>query len=236
MQPVAFVKSCFKDKFGTPRQPGLAPHATAWIEFIPEVQPELSLQGMDGFSHLWVIFQFHLNKTSRYHAKVHPPRLMGKTMGLFATRTPHRPNPIGLSLVKIEQVEKNRILVSGVDLVDGTPVLDVKPYLPEVESVPEAKNGWAGEVEKKPIQVSFNCTAEELLESYSLRLKFDFDKYRKLIVETIQLDPRPVLYRGFEETESPYRDTHAVRLHQLDVHFRFQSEEQAEVFDIKEIK
>lgn len=236
MEPVAILKSCFKDKFGTPRQPGLAPSSTAWIEFIPEVQPELSLQGLEGFSHLWVIFQFHLNKTARFHAKVHPPRLMGKTMGLFATRSPHRPNPIGLSLVKIEKVEKNRVLVSGIDLVDGTPVLDVKPYLPEVECVPEATNGWAGEVQKKEITVKFDCVAEELLESLSLRQKFDFDQTRKLIVETIQLDPRPVVYRGFEEEESPYRDTHAVRLNEIDVHFRFKSEDEAEVFEIKDLR
>lgn len=249
MKPVAIVESCYKDKFGTPRQPGLAPSSQAWIQFTPEVQPELSLQGLEGFSHLWVIFLFHLNKSARFHAKVHPPRLNGKTMGLFATRSPHRPNPIGLSLVKIEKIEGSRILVSGVDLVDGTPVLDVKPYLPGVEALENASSGWLDEIENaqpeldassapveeggSSVQVTFSCAAEETLEALSLRMKFDFDQRRKLIIETIGLDPRPVIYKGFEQTESKYRDTHAVRLYDIDVHFRFHSETLAEVFAIK---
>ena len=133
MEPIGYIESCFKDKFGTPRQPGLVKKAWAKLKIRADLQPEESLQGLEGFSHVWLIWVFHQNKVSRYHAKVHPPRLGGKSMGLFATRTPHRPNPIGLSLVEIVRVEKDGIVVSGADLVDGTPILDIKPYLQEVE-------------------------------------------------------------------------------------------------------
>jgi tRNA-Thr(GGU) m(6)t(6)A37 methyltransferase TsaA len=96
-------------------------------------QPEISLQGLQGFSYVWVIFLFHKNTNQRFHAKVHPPRLGGDSMGVFATRSPHRPNPIGLSLLKLESVQSDHLVVSGLDLIEGTPILDIKPYLSEVE-------------------------------------------------------------------------------------------------------
>ena len=93
IKPIAYAESCYLDKFGTPRQSGRAPAARAYLKFEKEFQPEIALQGLEDFSHIFVIFQFHLNNTARYHAKVHPPRFEGKTLGVFATRTPHRPNP-----------------------------------------------------------------------------------------------------------------------------------------------
>src|SRR5262245_41456117 len=104
MKPIGYVKSCYRDKFGTPRQPSLSPLSTAEICIDKQWQPESALSGLDGFSHLWVIFQFHQNNQSRYHAKVHPPRMGGEPIGVFATRSPHRPNAIGMSVVKIEKI------------------------------------------------------------------------------------------------------------------------------------
>ena len=231
MEPIGFIESCFKDKFGTPRQPGLVKNAWARLKIRAELQPEEALQGLEGFSHVWLIWVFHQNKVSRYHAKVHPPRMGGKSIGLFATRTPHRPNPIGLSLVELIKVEKDGIIVSGADLVDGTPILDIKPYLPEVESIPNAKTGWTSEVSKNEIQVEFTESALTLLAQWQQR---NPDKpLREVIEQTLKLDPRPVVYRGYESgEESPYRNKHAVRLFDGDVHFQFESPTLVRVFDI----
>ncbi|KHD88958.1 MAG: hypothetical protein OM95_05680 [Bdellovibrio sp. ArHS] len=230
MEPIGYLESCFKDKFGTPRQPGLVKKAWARLKIRPDLQPEESLQGLEGFSHVWLVWIFHQNKTARYHAKVHPPRLGGKTMGLFATRSPHRPNPIGLSLVELIAVEKDGIVVSGADLVDGTPILDIKPYLPEIESIPDARTGWPAEVAKEKIRVEFTEHAENVLCSWEER---NPDKaLREIVVGTLQLDPRPVIYRGYEEKESPYRSEHAVRLFDGDIHFKFETPTLVRVLDI----
>lgn len=230
MEPIGYIETCFKDKFGTPRQPGLVKHAEARLKIRADLQPEESLQGLEGFSHVWLIWVFHQNKVARYHSKVHPPRLGGESRGLFATRTPHRPNPIGLSLVELVRVEKDGIVVIGADLVDGTPILDIKPYLPEVEAKPEARSGWLSAVDKKEISVEFTEEAEQKLHAWSQ--KNPSKKLREIVTEVIAEDPRPVIYRGYEASESPYRNTHAVRIFDGDIHFRFDSENSAVVFDI----
>ncbi len=234
---IGTVQSCYPDKFGTPRQPGLAPAARAFLQLQPDVQPEFSLERLCEFSHLWVIFVFHKNTDARFHAKVHPPRLGGASVGVFASRSPHRPNPIGLSLVKIESVEVGGVWVSGVDLIEGTPILDIKPYLPAVEAVPTAARGWSDEV--APVEVVIEWSTESLtaleqapLKSFASSLAplkgmpshlLTVDEVKNLIEQTLRLDPRPVVYRGYEGEESPYRDAHAVRVYNLDVHFRFVS-------------
>ncbi len=217
LKPVAFVESCYRDRFAVPRQPLLVEDAWAFLRFEPNVQPEISLQGIEGYSHLWVIFGFHLNKAStRFHAKVHPPRLGGESMGLFATRTPHRPNPLGLSLVAIKKVTTNGIEILGADLADGTPVYDVKPYLPEVESLHGALGGWAARVAKprKPVhiespelEIKIQAWGEEIGQPNILRL----------IIQTLEQDPRPLVYK---EAGKGYKDTHAFRLFDGDIHFR----------------
>lgn len=224
---IGLVESCFIDKFGTPRQPGLAPTSRGFIKISQEFQPQDSLQGLEEFSHLWVIFLFHKNSTSsRFHAKVHPPRLGQEKVGVFSTRSPHRPNPLGLSLVKIESVEKDGIWVSGIDLIDGTPVVDLKPYLPYVESIPEAQSGWAQHSPKPVFEVRILCL--EKLEKW----KSQRPEIESLIRETLQFDPRPEVYKGFEGEDSPYRQNHAVRLYEGDLHFRYPSPQIVEIFDI----
>jgi tRNA-Thr(GGU) m(6)t(6)A37 methyltransferase TsaA len=230
MEPIGYIESCFKDKFGTPRQPGLVKKAVARLRIRPDLQPAEALQGLEGFSHIWLIWIFHQNKVARYHSKVHPPRLGGKSMGLFATRTPHRPNPIGLSLVELIQVEKDGILVSGADLVDGTPILDIKPYLPEIEAKPEAVTGWPAEINKPEITVQFSDKSEKILAYWQDK---NPDKFlREIIEETLKLDPRPVVYRGYESSESPYRSAHAVRLFDGDIQFKFENASLVVVTDI----
>jgi tRNA-Thr(GGU) m(6)t(6)A37 methyltransferase TsaA len=231
VEPIGFIESCYKDKFGTPRQPGLAAKAWAKLRLRADLHPDQALQGLEGFSHLWLIWVFHQNKVARYHAKVHPPRLNGESRGVFATRSPHRPNPIGLSLVEIVKIENGEITIAGADLVDGTPILDIKPYLPEIEAKPEARVGWTGEVGAREIQVAFAPEAEKILQTWQDRHR---DKnIRDIIVDTLKLDPRPVVYRGYEgEDETPYRNEHAFRLLEGDVHFRFEETNKVLVFNI----
>ena len=228
--PIGIVESCYPDKFGTPRQPGLVLEALAKIKIFPTYQPESSLQGLEKFSHLWVIFYFHQNKDARFHAKVHPPRLEGGTMGVFATRSPHRPNSLGLSLMEIVKVEPDGVVVRGTDIISGTPVLDIKPYLPEVEAVPTAHSGWTQNVEKKILLISWETEALTQLESWSK--KSARQELKNLIANTSRLDPRPTDYKGFEEGNSPYRNSHAVRFYEGDVHFTFVSAQQVKITKI----
>ncbi len=231
MKPIGTLQSCYRDKFGTPRQPGLSPSSWACLKIEKEWQPELSLQGLEGFSHLWLIFLFHQNTNLRYHAKVHPPRLEGKQIGLFATRSPHRPNPIGLSLVKIEKIDGAHIYLSGADLVDGTPILDIKPYLPEVESIPIALSGWSPPGEAKT-RLSVRWTEEFLQKVQEWSARIQQPQLKALIDETLSLDPRPLIYKGYEGEASPYRENHAVRLFDGDIHFRFTDAENIEILKI----
>lgn len=231
VRPIGYLKSCYKDKFGTPRQSGLVQEARSQLQILPEYQPLEALQGLEGFSHVWLVWWFHQNKVSRYHAKVHPPRLEGKTMGLFATRTPHRPNPIGLSLVKLEAIEGDTLILAGADLVEGTPILDVKPYLPMYESIPQAQVGWVSEVAEVRFEISWSEAAMKALEV--LKAQDAAIEYKNVIEKTIQLDPRPVVYRGEEESGGVYRSDYACRIGLADVHFRYLSKNQVDVFNIQ---
>ncbi|GAU20976.1 hypothetical protein TSUD_201250 [Trifolium subterraneum] len=148
MIPIGTVHSCFSTRYGTPRQPLLVPLARACLVFNTSRVPPASLEGLADYSHCWIIYVFHLNtdleklwkhpSQSGFKAKVRVPRLKGGRKGVFGTRSPHRPCPIGLTVAKVEAVQGNVILLSGVDLVDGTPVLDVKPYLPYCDSIQDA--------------------------------------------------------------------------------------------------
>lgn len=227
---IGFLKSCYPDKFGVPRQSGLVKKAFSELRILAEYQPEISLQGLTGYSHLWLQFVFHLNSSARFHAKVHPPRLQGESMGLFATRSPHRPNPIGLSLVELIEVRSDTLILAGADLVDGTPVLDIKPYLHHLESQTQARGGWATEVEASEISVEFSVDAMEILQKWIL--SSGKNELQEVITETLKQDPRPVIYRGYESQESPYRNKHAFRLYEADIHFEFVSKNHVIVFDI----
>jgi tRNA-Thr(GGU) m(6)t(6)A37 methyltransferase TsaA len=231
-EPIGFIKSCFPDKFGTPRQPGLVRGALAELKLRADLQPELALQGLEGFSHLWLIFVFHKNQSARYHAKVHPPRLEGESTGLFSTRTPHRPNPIGLSLVEIVEIRGDTLILQGVDLIDGTPILDIKPYLPEIESKPQARTGWTSEAEVPSITVSFSEEAEKTLRIWQGKNFKNSEPIQQQIEELLKLDPRPVVYRGFEGQKSPYRQEHRVRFYNSDIHFEFTSPQHVSVVKI----
>ena len=159
MEPVAHIRSDFSSKFGVPRQAGLVEELRAIVVFEPPCRMAEALRGIEGFSHLWLIWEFSENRDRGWSPTVRPPRLGGnRRMGVFATRSPFRPNPIGLSCVRLEGVEWDTpegpvLHVSGADLVDGTPILDVKPYIPYVDCHPEAAGGFAGSAPERALAV-----------------------------------------------------------------------------------
>jgi tRNA-Thr(GGU) m(6)t(6)A37 methyltransferase TsaA len=168
---IGTLKSCFREKFGTPRQPHLVPGATATLKIARQYQPEQSLVGLERFSHVWLISYFHLNTNTRFSAKVHPPRLQGETIGLFASRSPHRPSPIGLSVARLVKVDGDTLHLACIDLVDGTPILDAKPYVPESDSFPDASAGWTKDAPFPSLKVAFEGQALEDIAAAEKRLK-----------------------------------------------------------------
>ena len=171
LQVVGVLRSCFREKFGTPRQPHLVPGATATLAIDQRFLPEHSLAGLERFSHLWLISYFHLNTNKKFLPKVHPPRLKGATVGLFASRSPHRPSPLGLSLARLVKVEKGVLHLSGIDLVDGTPIVDLKPYIPEIDSVPHASAGWTKGAPFPRLKVAFSPRALKEIAAAERRLR-----------------------------------------------------------------
>ncbi|MBQ6824587.1 MAG: tRNA (N6-threonylcarbamoyladenosine(37)-N6)-methyltransferase TrmO [Clostridia bacterium] len=146
LKTIAHIRNDFTAKFGIPRQSGLVSSVRSRIEFTPEYRNADALRGLEGYSHLWLIWEFSEAKQEGWSPTVRPPRLGGNTrMGVFATRSPYRPNSLGLSSVKIEKIDlkKVEITVFGADLLDGTPIFDIKPYLPYTDSHPEAVGGFA---------------------------------------------------------------------------------------------
>lgn len=144
LQPIAYLRSPFADKFGVPRQGNLAPHVLSDVEFEPEFAQAECLRGLEQFSHLWLLWGFHCNEEGHWHPTVRPPRLGGnERVGVFATRSPYRPNPLGMSVVRLVEVKPGvRLRISGADMVNGTPIYDIKPYIPYADAVPDATAGF----------------------------------------------------------------------------------------------
>ena len=187
VQPIAYIHTDFKEKFGIPRQSGRAPSLTAKIVFTPQFRNEDALREIEGFSHLWLLFDFSLAHKTEWSPTVRPPRLGGnRRVGVFASRSPFRPNPIGLSCVRLVRVEHTLdegtvLIVSGADLLDGTPILDIKPYLPFADCVPDATAGYAEAHATDCVEVVF---PEQLMK------KIPKDK-RMGLIDCLKDDPRP---------------------------------------------
>jgi tRNA-Thr(GGU) m(6)t(6)A37 methyltransferase TsaA len=191
LDPIGIIRSCFGEKFATPRQPGLCPAAWGELVFHPPFRSREAIRGIDGFSHIWIIFGFHQSDNSDWNPTVRPPRLGGnQRIGVFASRSTYRPNPIGLSLVSLEAIDLDDpdspvLKLAGLDLIDGTPVYDVKPYLPYAESIPAASAGFAsGEIPR--LNVAIHPSATRHFNSLPQRA-------RNLITQALALDPRPAV-------------------------------------------
>ena len=188
VSPVGILRSCFKEKFAIPRQPQLAPAARGVLELLPPFDQGDAVEGLEQVSHVWLLFLFHQALEDKPRLKVRPPRLGGnKSMGVFATRATHRPNGIGQSVVRLEGVEPGRLLLSGIDLLDGTPVLDIKPYVPYADSVSGAVNRMASDA-PAAIAVDWSDSALPQAHEHALRLG---EPLVELIEQCLAQDPRP---------------------------------------------
>lgn len=180
---IAKIQSDYQSKFGVPRQSGLV-GGVSRVAFEKPYRISEALRGIEEFSHIWILWYFHKNgESTEFSPTVRPPKLGGnKRVGVFATRSPNRPNPIGLSLVKLLGVDEDgSLIIEGGDMVDGTPVLDIKPYLPYVESVPDAHGSFTEEKSKVRLYVDFPPVLLEKVD----------EKHSESIIELLSLDPRP---------------------------------------------
>jgi tRNA-Thr(GGU) m(6)t(6)A37 methyltransferase TsaA len=191
-EPVGIIHSCFKESFGIPRQAGLVPANEATLHLLPPYDVPDALRGLQGFSHVWILFVFHGEYGVAWAPLVRPPRLGGNDkIGVFASRSPHRPNPIGLSAVKLLSIDTAppgvRLRLGGGDFLDGTPVLDVKPYVSYADALPDATSGYAAPPPGPVLQVEFSDEASAQCEAEAYR----YPQLKTLITQMLALDPRP---------------------------------------------
>lgn len=189
LNPIGTIHSCYGEKFGIPRQPGLVASATATLELLPPFNTPDALRGIDGFSHLWILFLFHQSAGHPWKATVRPPRLGGnERVGVFASRSNFRPNPIGLSVVELLAVDGTELHLGGGDFLDGTPVLDIKPYIPYADRIPTATGAFADHPPKPVNTVGFSEAAERAIETLENE---DRPALRQLIADLLTYNPRP---------------------------------------------
>lgn len=233
LSPIARVHTCFKEKFGIPRQPNLVKEAPGQLVFYPEYAREEAVRGLEQFSHIWLVFVFHQAmrekegqgrsrstqswSTRSWSPMVRPPRLGGnQKVGVFASRSPFRPNPIGLSCVKLVSIaatDQGPVLnLAGVDLMDGTPILDIKPYLPYSDILPTATDGFAPGPPPKGNEVFFSPKALQDLDSHP-----EIPDLKAIITGILANDPRPA-YAADRSEDRVY----GIRLFDLDLKFRFE--------------
>lgn len=190
--PIGVVHSCYQERFGVPRQPGMVPTAWAQIELFPPYDQDEAVRGLEDFSHIWVIFHFHSKNQEGWRPTVRPPRLGGnRRIGVFASRSPFRPNPLGISAVRLLDIKRDRgrliLFISGIDLLDGTPVLDIKPYVPYSDAHSDAAEAYAP-VPENSVNVEFNAKAIQACGDYQAQ---GYTMLELLIRETLAWDPRP---------------------------------------------
>jgi tRNA-Thr(GGU) m(6)t(6)A37 methyltransferase TsaA len=213
--PIATLYTCFKEKFGIPRQMNLVPDAPGRLVFHPPYTDVDAVRELEQFSHIWLIFIFHQTSDKPWSALVRPPRLGGnKKTGVFATRSPFRPNPIGLSAVKLEGLEhtgKGPVLhLSGVDILDATPVLDIKPYVPWADAIFQADGGFAGTRPDPGLEVVFSAKARIQCEKRKDRIPDLF----QIITQILENDPRPGYDAGSAGKQGKI---YGIRIFNLDV-------------------
>lgn len=201
---IGVIHSPWKEKFAVPRQPGLIQDGGGELHFAAPYNHPEAVRGLEAFSHLWLLFVFHQTMEGGWRPTVRPPRLGGNArMGVFATRSTFRPNPIGMSLVELKgiRVEKQQVILElgSLDLVDGTPIVDIKPYLPFAEALPDARAGFAQQAPQADMPVSFTPEAQQQL---ALHLRH-YPHLERFIQQVLAQDPRPA-YRKGEEPDREY--------------------------------
>lgn len=192
LEPIGIIRSPYQEKFAVPRQPNLVSASDGELQLLSPYNDPNSVKGLEQFSHLWLVFLFHHLDPSKWNATVRPPRLGGnKSLGVFATRSPFRPNHIGLSAVELRDivVENKQVILKlgSLDLVDGTPIIDIKPYLPYCDSYPNANAGYAQSAPNSLLDVEFTEEAEEKITTFEKKQP----QLRLLITQVLSQDPRP---------------------------------------------
>lgn len=217
--PIGIIHSPWKEKFAVPRQPGLVSEAKGELELYPNYSHPDTIRGLEGFSFIWIIFVFHQTMDKGWHSLVRPPRLGGnEKVGVFASRSTYRPNAIGMSLVELLGIDicqhQVRLQLGSLDLVSGTPVLDIKPYLPYAEAKPNAKAAYAQSTPVADMPVIFSQLALQQIAEVEL----DYPRLKNLIAQVLAQDPRPA-YRRKGDDDRHY----AVRLSDFNVRWRIQA-------------
>lgn len=198
--PIGIIRTPFKDKFGIPRQQGLSESAWGIIELDSHPFFQQALYRLDSFTHIWIIFHFHKHDAKAWKPTIRPPRLGGRErVGVLASRSPHRPNPIGMSCVKLDRIEGNKVYVSGVDLLDETPILDIKPYLPYADIISDAGSGWA-ETPIERVKLEWSQPSLDVLKNNP--------DLKAIAEEVISLDPRP----AFQKRKFPVHAAESIGL------------------------
>lgn len=223
VSPVGILRSCFKEKFAIPRQPQLAPAARGVLELLPPFDGGEAVAGLEQVSHVWLLFLFHQALEDTPRLKVRPPRLGGnQTLGVFASRATHRPNGIGQSVVKLDKVEADRLWLSGIDLLDGTPVLDIKPYVPYADCQLDARNGIAAAPpELIPVEWTPEALAQARLEGERLG-----EPLVALVEQCLAQDPRPAYQKPQPERR------YGARLWDVDVRWHYPEAGRIRVLEI----
>lgn len=226
IRPIGRICSCFTEKFAIPRQPGLASAAKGLLKLdAPYDRPE-AIQGLEEVSHVWLLFIFHRALSGQPNLRVRPPRLGGnQRIGVFASRSTHRPNGIGQSVVKLDRVEPGRLWLSGIDLLDGTPVIDIKPYLPYADSIAESHNGIAP---TPPEQLAVYWTAQARQQALHQGQRLGQD-LALLIEQCLAQDPRPAY-----QTPTPER-SYGTRLWDTEVHWHYPRPDCLEVLEVRPV-
>ena len=210
--PIGTIHSCYGEKFGIPRQPGLVKSATATLELLPPFDAPDALRGLEAFSHLWIVFVFHQSTCESWKATVRPPRLGGnERIGVFASRSNFRPNPIGLSVVELMGIDGTVLKLGGGDFLDGTPVLDIKPYIPYADRIPGATGAFADAAPQPENRVGFSSGAERAIQALENESR---PALRQLVCDMLAYNPRPAY-----QSDDPDR-VFGTRIFDLEVRWR----------------
>ncbi len=225
---IGIVQSPYKEKFAIPRQPGLVSAASGTISLINEANNEEMVRGLTDFSHIWVLFVFHQTAKNGWKPLVRPPRLGGnKKLGVLATRSTFRPNPIGMSVIKLDDItwDKQQLTlhISGLDLLDGTPILDIKPYVPYSDAILDAKAGFAQTAPNGELAITFSEKATLSLHKQAKQ----YPKLRQLIKQVLAQDPRPA-YKKYKEDQNHY----GMSLYSFNIKWQMTSLSSIEVIEI----
>jgi tRNA-Thr(GGU) m(6)t(6)A37 methyltransferase TsaA len=228
ISPIGFINSPYKEKFAIPRQPGLVNAAKGTITLLNEINPIDCVRELEQFSHIWLLFIFHSTQSQGWKPLVRPPRLGGnKKVGVLASRSTFRPNPIGMSVVKLDRVERSKqaviIHISGMDLLDQTPIVDIKPYIPYSDSLNKANAGFAQNEPKNTLSITFSTQAQQILTS----LKNTLPNLTLLIQQVLAQDPRPA-YKQNQNDDKAY----GMRLYDLNIQWKMLNWETIEVTQI----